>query len=113
MAEDLLKAVEDLRGYDHVFLSEEGVNKFSERFGVKLTPAKYYENPRDPKGLTLEDGPEVHKDKRGRYAMGLDAMVMAMSICDQLGVQYMDKMGRGSQLRVCCDALEAHFKEVK
>jgi hypothetical protein len=104
-----LKAVRRLREYNHVFLSEKGVAGFAADFGVKILPSKYYEDLKDPKGLTLDDSPDVHKDKKGRFAYGLDAQVLAMRICQALGVSYEEKLGRGSQLRACCDALERHF----
>ena len=96
-----LKAVNELREYDHIFLSPEGVERFARAFNVKLTPYRAYANQKEPKGLTLNDG--------AKSAMGMDAHYMAQAICRQLGVKYVEKHGRGSALRACCDALERHF----
>jgi hypothetical protein len=100
---DKLKAVADLRGYDHAFLTAEGVEDFATRFDLKgkIKPYLAKANPRDPKGLTLDNG--------ATSAIGMDAVILASSICDHLGVKYMSKLGRGSQLRACCDALETYF----
>jgi hypothetical protein len=99
-----LKAVADLRKYDHVFLSEEGVAHFAKAFGLQ-EQIKCHKVKADPpgtlKGLTLNGG--------AKEAVGMDAMLLAMSICEGLGVTYPEMFGRGSQLRACCDALEQHF----
>lgn len=98
-----LEAVKDLRDYDHAFLSEEGVAKFAEVFGVTLKPTKHYAEPNHPKGLHLANG--------AKSAVGMDSSEMAQSICNQLDVKYSRMMGRGFQLRVCCDALEKYFSK--
>lgn len=98
----LLKLVEDLRGYDHAFLNENGVRRFTEPFGFTGSFGTVKANPRDPKGLTLHGG--------ATEAVGQDACVVAQQICHHLNVEYEGKFGRGSQLRACCDALEAYLK---
>ena len=60
----------------------------------------------NPKGLRLNPGPHVLEDKRGRYALGMEASVLATLLCARLQVAYEPKLGRGFQLRSCCDALE-------
>ena len=95
----LLKAVADMRKYDHVFLSPDGAAHFEHAFGVKLRTYVVKANPRDPKGLTLNDG--------ATQAEGIAAEEMACQVCDHFEVAYDDKMGRGFQLRACCDALDA------
>jgi hypothetical protein len=104
---DKLKAVADLRGYDHVFISAEGVQRFAEAFGLegKITPTLHYATPQEPKGLTLANG--------AKSATGMDASVLAATICRLLNVQYEDKMGRGSRLRSCCDALARYYSRSK
>jgi hypothetical protein len=94
----LINAVIVLRGCDHAFLSAEGAIKMCEPFGVKAVYYKHTANPKDPKGLTLNDG--------ANSAVGIGAHVLASYICSQLNVDYEPKLGRGSQLRACCDALE-------
>jgi len=99
-----LNAVKNLRAYDHCFISEAGIDSFARVFGVG--PIKSYKvraNPNDMKGLTLNGGA-----KTGR---GMDAAVLASTICTLLDIKFMTTSGRGTQLRVCCDALEAHFSK--
>jgi hypothetical protein len=95
---ELFKAVDELREYDHAFINPEGAKRLAAPFGVK--PRTYIEkvNPNDPKGLILEDG--------ATEAEGIDAALLAMQICGDLSVDYESKLGRGSQLRSCCDALK-------
>lgn len=100
-----LEAVADLRRYDHAFLSAEGVESFATRFDLKdkIKPYRAKANPTAFKGLTLNSGKTE--------AVGMDAQLLAMRICELLGVSYDEKFGRGSQLRSCCDALEQHFSK--
>lgn len=95
------KAIEDLRGWDHCLISEEGAIKLAKPFGIVPRCHTYYANPRDPKGLTLNDGADS--------AVGIAAETLACQICDGLGVKYRQCLGRGFQLRACCDALSQHF----
>ena len=95
---ELRKYVDELREYDHAFLTKEGAEYFSTPFGFKARTAIVRANPNDMKGLTLHNGAE--------QARGVDAVDLAIQICAHLGVMYDDKFGRGSQLRACCDALE-------
>jgi hypothetical protein len=97
-----LEAVKDLRDYDHCFLNEKGVAKFAKAFGVKLRATYHKADPSNPKGLRFSDG--------AKGGIGMDAATMAELICDQLGVQYEHKLGRGFRLQSACNALEAHFK---
>lgn len=98
-----LAAVADLRDYDHAFLDEEGVKHFGDIFGfIPRTYIAKADPPGTPKGLTLEGG--------RKSARGLGAHELAMQVCRHFGVAYETKMGRGSQLRYCCDALEAWLR---
>ena len=99
---NLLKYVDDLRNYDHAFLTCEGAEYFSKPFGFTARTSVVRANPKDPKGLTLDDG--------AKQANGIDAVHLAIQICRHVGVEYDEKFGRGSQLRACCDALEAWAK---
>jgi hypothetical protein len=98
-----LKVVADLRKYDHAFLSAQGVESFAKRFGLegRIKPYRAKANPTELKGLTLNNG--------ATEAVGMDAQILAMRICELLSVEYAEKFGRGSQLRSCCDALEQHY----
>jgi len=101
---ELLKAVAALREYDHAFINPEGAKRLAEPFGV--TPRTYIErvNLNDPKGVTFDDG--------RLEGEGIDAAILAQQICGALNVDYQGKFGRGSQLRSCCDALEAWVEEM-
>jgi len=108
-----LDAINDLRSYDHAFLFQGTIDDICFPFETKIRGIKTYENPNEIKGLSLphSNTKEVHKDKRGWYAVGLDAQVLAMMLCQSLGVRYESKFGRGSQLRACCDALERFVEQ--
>lgn len=100
---ELLEAVDELRQYDHAFINPDGAKRLAAPFGV--TPRTYVmkANPQDPKGLTLDGGLTE--------AEGIDAAELGIQICFHLNVDFESKMGRGSQLRSCCDALEKWVKE--
>ena len=99
----LLEVIDALRQYDHAFLNTEGAHKMSIPFGFRATTFRHFADPPGTfKGLTLKGG--------AKSAFGVDAQHLAIQICDHVGVKYMSKFGRGSQLRVCCDALEEWAK---
>ena len=97
-----LEAIRELREHDHCFLSPKGVKKLGEPFGVYQTVVAQ-DNRSDFKGLTLNDA------KEGDSAEGLSAHTLAEMIADKLGVEYPPQHGIGSQLRVCCDAVEKYL----
>src|SRR6185369_17300719 len=66
-------------------------------FETSIKAREYRANPRDPKGLTLDNG----ADK----AMGISAYDLAEELCSAFGVRDMEKFGRGSQVRACVDAM--------
>jgi hypothetical protein len=105
MHEQQLKAVKDLRECDHAFLNASGVNKYAKAFGLEgqIKPTRHYADPDAPKGLILKNN--------AKSAIGMDAAVLAETICTLLTVDYLTMWGRGSQLRACCDALKKHFSE--
>ena len=97
-----LEAVRELREYDHCFLSPEGVRELGDPFGVyRIIVAR--DNRSEFKGLTL------NRAKEGDTADGLPAHTLAISICEKLGIEYPKFYGIGSQLRGCCEAIEAHL----
>jgi hypothetical protein len=96
--ETLIKTVDELRKYDHCFISAEGAEKFSQAFGFSARTHVETATSSDFQGLTLHDGI--------KSAKGLGAHELARQICHHAGVKYKSTMGRGSQLRECCDALE-------
>jgi hypothetical protein len=97
-----ITATEELSTYDHAFLTTEGVEHFTKPFGFRGHTYVHKANPTEPKGLTLKDG--------ATESEGQDAARLAEEICRHLGVEYPEKFGRGSQLRVCCEALLDHLK---
>lgn len=98
-----LDGVKELRDYDHIFLDVEGANHFGNIFGFTIRTYVAHANPNDPKGLTFNDG--------RRSGRGIAAHTLAMQICNHFKVPFEHKMGRGFQLRMCCDALEAWLKD--
>ena len=99
---DQLQAIKELKKHDHCFLSPEGVEKIGEPFGVyQIIEAK--DNRSDFKGLTLNNKEE------GDMAKGLSSHTLAKMICEKLGIDYPQQHGIGSQLRVCCEAVEKHL----
>lgn len=101
MQKQKVDAVNQLRDYDHCLISPDGVAHFAKAFGVKLVPTMHKASPREPKGLTLLGD--------AKEALGMEADILARKVCDKLGVKYRYMMGRGFQLRECCNQLHAHF----
>lgn len=99
-----IEAAKSLHDYDHAFVSAEGVEHFGKIFEVNLKSSMMTANPKDIKGLTLNDGRAA--------AEGMCAAQMAEEICSQLDVEYVSKFGRGSQLHECARALAAHFEKL-
>jgi hypothetical protein len=91
-----IASLEYLRRFcDHAFLTAEGVEKLTKPFGFKGYTYTEHVNPRDPKGVTFNDG-----RKSGE---GADAMRVAEQIATHLGLGYTIMMGRGSALRDYCE----------
>jgi len=57
----------------------------------------------DPSDRTFER--IVERFRLALEAEGLDAAVLASTICDRLKLAYPRMYGRGSQLRVCCESI--------
>ena len=103
--EEKIALVNDLRSYDHCFISADGVRKFLEPFGIEGGVSIFKANPRDPKGLTLADGAEE--------AQGQDAATVAEMIAAKLGCNGSGMMGRGFRLRAACDAAIQKLQEMQ
>jgi hypothetical protein len=99
----LVRLIGELREYDHAFLTVEGALYFSKPFGFTARTYIAKANPDDPKGLTLYDGV--------KQAEGISAHELAKQICNHVGVDCAQKIGRGFQLQTCCDALEQWVKQ--
>ena len=99
-----IKAAKELMGRTHELLNEKGVKMYADPF-VGFTPRlkTYHANPRDPKGLTLNDG--------SKSAVGLATWDLAWQIYNHLdltGAQ--DCFGRGSQQRAYLDVVVKHLE---
>lgn len=96
------QAITELLNYDHCFIWPDEADKIAKAFG---TLAECYTEQCDydnPKGLHFAD--------RRKSAFGIAAEVLARQICEHLHIEYPYKVGRGFQLRACCQALTDHIK---
>jgi len=101
----MLEAVKELREYDHAFITPDGVRYLGEPFGVYKTETET-DRRTEFKGLNTGLG---HKE--GDKVEGLAAHKLAMAICEKLNVPFRETFGIGTQLQVCCDAIEKHLTE--
>jgi len=99
-----LKAIQELRKYDHSFITPEGVEKFTKPFGFKGSTYIATDNRSEFKGLNLGSD-----KKEGDKAEGQEAHIVAQQIADKLGVKCKQMLGIGSALRECCSAIETHL----
>ena len=83
----------------HVLWNGEFLKKINSAFNVDIQPATYKANPRELKGLTLNNG--------AKSTQGMACFDLAEILCRRLNVEYESKMGRGFQVRSCIDALRA------
>ena len=98
-----LQAVQQLREYDHAFLTPEGAKEFAAPFGI--VPGLHYEmvDHHNPKGLRIPG--KEHGDR----VEGIAAHQLAEQLCGAEGLPCPDFYGIGSQLRACCELLEQHL----
>jgi hypothetical protein len=86
--------------HSHAFLKPEFVEEVNKAFGTHLKPYTHKaDGDKNPKGLTLDGG--------AKSASGLAGFEIAPMLCHELDVKYEAKMGRGTQARVCVEALRA------
>ena len=97
-----VEALEILTGADHGFFSAEGVKKIGDAFGVKLSTYLAKADPQDFKGLSLYDKKGKPVDKM----VGQNAEIVAMELCNKIGLSYQEFYGKGSQLQHCCQVLD-------
>lgn len=98
-------ALTALAGWHHSFVSEESANQAARALGTtKPVPCHpgYSDRDGSPKGLSMDPGREGSR--------GIAGWTLAQWLCDQLGVAYESKMGRGFQTQACVEALNKHFK---
>lgn len=107
---NLVEAINELEGSHHDILDVKQCQELCEVFGVKVPEMRKMvaDTPDTFKGITLYENGEELPAGTVRFMMG--AMELAKWICNQLGVSYNGKFGRGSQMRECCCALREHFK---
>lgn len=96
------EALNKLNESTHMFYPQSLANEIAEPFGFQPQYVTMHENLRDPKGLRF-DNPDVKAMK------GISSWVLAMQICDHLGIKYEGSLGRGSQQRICTDAIAKHL----
>ena len=104
------ESVQMLYDLDHAFVSKEGVEKLTKPFGFVGTTRVFRADPPGTfKGLTLwdKDGNEIPEME------GQDSAIVAVQICEHLGIEYQPMYGRGSQLRVCAARIMEHISGTK
>lgn len=84
----------------HTLWAPSFVEQVNAEFGTDIKPFKYKAD-KHPKGLTLDGG--------AKQALGMACFDLAPILCSRLGVKYESKMGRGFQVRSCCEAIRKHF----
>ncbi len=95
------EAVKRLKESDHAFLLPEKAQEIAGAFNCIAKTYMATDTRSQHKGLTL------HGDhKEGDQAEGIDADILARSMCDQLDLKYRSMLGRGSRLYECIAALE-------
>jgi len=104
-----LSAVAALRDLDHVIFNREESQALCDSMGVDSRGIPVYameHHPEEFKGARLKGCTEI-----GERRISIGADELAVWLCEQLDIEYASKMGRGSQLRECCNVLEAHFSK--
>ena len=112
MKKSQLQVIQELREHDHGFLKGDYAVSLAEAFGFTPDLVTLEADPPGTfKGLTLfdDDGKPL---PAGTKREGIEAHRLAEQICEHLHVEYPGMYGIGSQLQVCCDALEKHFQLV-
>ncbi len=97
------QALKALLAGDHAIFTVEHGQAIGGAFGLQPEPHTFIDNRSEFKGITLWDL------KEGQGAKGYSSHILAMEICDDLGLEYPSMFGVGSQLRACCKALERHL----
>ena len=100
-----LEAINELQQCDHLFLTPEGVERYTEPFGFKGSVRTTTDTRSQFKGLNFGEG-----FKEGDTAKGQDADVVACEIADHLKIKYDSMFGRGSALRECCRAVRERLE---
>lgn len=102
-----IDAIKDLCGMDHGILGREQAQKLAVAMGLddRSIPTYALEHQPDTlKGARLDGC-----TKTGQKRVGIGADELAEWACEELDLFYINKLGRGSRLRECCDVLYKHF----
>lgn len=94
-------ALHELETNTHLFWKSEAAKDLTRPFGFECRVIEYKANPRDPKGLTLDNG--------ARSAVGAASWDISSQICSHLKVRSEGKLGRGFQVRSDCDAARRYL----
>jgi len=95
------EAIQSMLENTHVLFTIEHGQKIAKAFGVELEPIVYQaDGDKNPKGLTTNNG--------SKQAKGFACFDLAPMICNRLNLKYELKMGRGFQVRACCEALRLY-----
>lgn len=102
-----LEAAVRLGLMDHGIMSREVAQGLATAMGLddRGIPTRTLEHRPDIfKGAILDGATHI-----GQKFVGVAADEFAEWCCKQLAIEYRGCFGRGTQLRVCCEALVAHF----
>lgn len=95
--------IERLVQCDHSFMKPEFVKEANDVFGSHIGTYLAKANPKDFKGLTLNDG--------ATEAEGQDAHKIAEQLAEHLGLEWQEMFGIGSELRECCRVILEHLRK--
>lgn len=99
-------AIGELRTHDHAILTVEAAVRLAAPFGIEPQVATFQDSRSEFKGVTLNGAdmiPDVSRDR------GVAAHVLAEQIADSFNLEYPQRVGVGSRLRVACDAVIGHL----
>ena len=91
------EAIKYMERNTHTLIGEAQLKEIADAFGAKVDAQVYQNEPSNPKGL--------HTHGRVSEVKGLPCFVLAPTICNALGLEYLQLVGRGFQVRACCEAL--------
>lgn len=100
---DIVLRVADLCD-GHTIFSPEAFTRVGAPPAIVAQHTECYEsNLSDPKSTIFVDGKPVNQ------CLGVYGLPLIETICEDLGVEYAMKMGRGFQASACRDAIRKHF----
>jgi len=102
-----MKAAVELGLLDHGILGRESARRIVSQMGLDDRDIPFYvieHRPDQIKGANLAGCTKI-----GEKKLGVGADDLAVWCCKKLNLSFARKFGRGSQLRVCAEALVEHF----